>query len=1418
MKAAGDGTQLYGSIIYPSYYDYGVYSFNASENITFEQVAKDDNFDVSGGGVYADGKYCFIKNLDLSGLRIVTYFVYDTNTWTKLKEIEVDATSASTDMTYDYTSGTIYGAFYDGTYDGKILGTLDIETGKTSNIGTLSVALYTISANSAGELYGIGYDGNLYKISKTDATLTLIGSTGLTPKYLQSATFDIRTDKLYWAASLADNSSGLYEVNTSTGAANLISQFISGEEVVGLYILPPAAKDGAPAAVSDLSASFEEGRYNGTVSFKMPTTTYGGSPLSGNINYTVKFSGEVKATGTAAAGSEVKVEVKGVSPAMHTISVVPSNEVGNGPETKTTKWIGKDTPKGVTNLILKKTEGANGLTLTWDAPTEGANGGYLDAGNLKYKVVRYPDNKVVAPDLTETTFSETIEEGPLSSYWYDVTAYAGVLEAEPVTSNKVLLGNAFTVPYSEDFSNAENFSLFTVINANNDEATWEYNKFSENAECRYAMENQDDWLIVPPVKLETGKVYKLSFNTRCASTYYPERMEIKMGTEPTVEGMGTVLLEPTVISDNRDEGVVMDIMIRVDKTSDYYIGFHCISDADTHTLFIDDINIDTGSTLATPDKVTDFNVEETAPGSLKAKITLKAPMTTIAGDEIKELESIELYRGQDLIKTFYGPAPGETLEYTDENGLQGESTYMAVAVNSEGRGIEEKFTIYMGVDVPGVPENIYLKDVDGKAVLTWEAPKTGQNGGYIDPDALTYYVRRENDRQYVAQGITELTCTDTPDLGEGQSVWVYSVYAVSAAGSGVNAASNPAVFGQPYYQLPFSESFTGASLSSGVWSVTGEYFNQWMLAADGVSPDVTPQDNDGGMVSFEPLSAGSESSLFSGKIDINGSKNSVMQFYYYSVNGSTDKLFAEVLKEGAPAVTLLEIPTAATGSEQWTLVTVPLKDYLGSKYIQVSLRGVSGSGSTNMHVDNIRVRDLLDNNLSVSDFRTPVKMKVGEKANITVKVLNNGVNNAENYTVELYRNGKAVASQEGTTISPDAEQTYTFTETADMTFGESVTYYAKVNYAADEKQEDNVSAESKVNVHMSTLPNVTDLSATEANGSVSLKWSEPDMSHGAIIPMTDDMEDYESFIISNIGNWTVKDVDGSGTYYLDGYSNYPNVGAPMAYQVFDTEKAGLPITNSDGTPSIWAAHSGNQMLASFGDIDDKNDNWLISPELPGMAQTISFYAKSTAIEYPESYEVLASSTDKELTSFTKVSEGVLSDQWEEITASLPEGTRYFAIRCTTEEGFVMWVDDITCTPLNGVPDELSLIGYNVYRDGERITASPVVPTKYTDKTEANKEYRYRVTAVYGEGESAFSNEVVISVTSSIDASTAASTDIQGKEKAIEISNANGLSVMILTSGGEIVYKGTGSSVLRVPVPNGIYVVKAGGKIVKVAVK
>ena len=77
---------------------------------------------------------------------------------------------------------------------------------------------------------------------------------------------------------------------------------------------------------------------------------------------------------------------------------------------------------------------------------------------------------------------------------------------------------------------------------------------------------------------------------------------------------------------------------------------------------------------------------------------------------------------------------------------------------------------------------------------------------------------------------------------------------------------------------------------------------------------------------------------------------------------------------------------------------------------------------------------------------------------------------------------------------------------------------------------------------------------------------------------------------------------------------YDHAGEPMAFQVFNAEKAGIPFKS-------WEAHSGEQMLVSFscastdgGATKAQNDDWLISPEVDG-AQTITFWAFSPNASY-----------------------------------------------------------------------------------------------------------------------------------------------------------------------------------------------------------
>ena len=155
-------------------------------------------------------------------------------------------TTQPIDLTYDPMNDIVYGIFYDGnTYK---FGTLDMETFKVTNIsreGIIYGAPQCIAINSKGEIYAIDASGYVYTVNKTDGTLTTIGNVGFKSQDKRmSATFDFRTDKLYWIGFMnngkksADTSgtdntmtieeggrdTGLYEVSTTNGVATLIGK------------------------------------------------------------------------------------------------------------------------------------------------------------------------------------------------------------------------------------------------------------------------------------------------------------------------------------------------------------------------------------------------------------------------------------------------------------------------------------------------------------------------------------------------------------------------------------------------------------------------------------------------------------------------------------------------------------------------------------------------------------------------------------------------------------------------------------------------------------------------------------------------------------------------------------------------------------------------------------------------------------------------------------------------------------------------------------------------------------------------------------------------------------------------------------------------------------------------------------------
>lgn len=109
------------------------------------------------------------------------------------------------------------------------------------------------------------------------------------------------------------------------------------------------------------------------------------------------------------------------------------------------------------------------------------------------------------------------------------------------------VGWAQTVPpCTLEITDAETFARdWTVIDVNSNVSanTWAYN----DGNAMYTQDKSnaaDDWLIAPAVTLEAGKAYKVSAYVKHSSTFGSDKqkIELKIGTAPTVEGLTTRLV------------------------------------------------------------------------------------------------------------------------------------------------------------------------------------------------------------------------------------------------------------------------------------------------------------------------------------------------------------------------------------------------------------------------------------------------------------------------------------------------------------------------------------------------------------------------------------------------------------------------------------------------------------------------------------------------------------------------------------------------------------------------------------------------------------------------------------------------------------------------------------------------------------
>lgn len=1406
-KAAQSGITVTGCMVYSDdwYYGddskYGIYSYTVADGATFQPVFTDEKLNLNVGGAIYDNVLHGVNSETQDQMMCLTYREYEMNSWTETANSGrylQDFNCIALCTAYDEASKLVYGCFYNSGGSGYELATINYQTFERKLICTLTDEYMAMAINQQGELYAITYTGKFCKVDKQTGAVNEIGPVGVDfYGYTHGAAFDQNTGKFYWAPLLRDDTSALFEVSLTTGAATKIATFPACEEL-SFFTVQSAAAEGAPAPATNFKAVFDKGATQGTLSFTMPTTTAGGKPLSGEIAYMLQMDGQDLAYGKAQAGDDVTEQVT-ASQGMHYFSLILENAEGESLKQQISQWAGADCPAAPTDVDLALNASTRKAVVSWTEPTATEHGGWADLSDLSYTLVRQPDNVQVAEGLKAPVFTEVVPDNTITTYTYDVYAVSGGVKSKPGTSNGVTIGSVYGVPYSETFTGS--LGDFIVIDGNEDGTKWTYS----TKKCAYINTSYsacDDWIVSPTIRLSADCLYDVSYEVWATNPAYPERYALYYGTGDNLTTY-TELVAPVDITCGI--GTVTTNKLRPAMDGDYRFAWRCLTPQASWEMRLDNINITLAAVVTAPEAVTGMKAEAAQKGEMKATVSFTAPAKTVGGETLATLDKVEVMRGQDVIHTFTGVAAVAQMQFVDERPAQGDNIYTVVPYANDRKGLAVSDTVFVGVDVPAMPANIRLSDnLDGTATLSWDAAtNVGANGGYVDASRIkhnVYNLDDENMMQPVAMGVEGNTysISGLPVSGDMQSVY-YLVSAVNDAAESDADYSNVLVTGDSY-ELPFVETFSNGMLDNPFWLVSTNTSYAFRLITTESDSDIP------GCASLLG-SMGTVSTLSTGKINIGNANNPMLGFSYYSFPGENATLLVEVEKDGQTMTEMITIENSQlTGQGGWRKETVSLSRFKGAKYIRLHFSGICHNTEIPVVIDGIYVRDVFDQDLEAK-LSVASSVKAGNNLEAAVRVSNVGGKDVPaGYTVSLYAGNDLVEAKQGQALGVGKQADYLFSVPTSVASSDQIDVHAVVTCDADNNPDNNETPVVAVAVLMPSYPTVSDLTARAGAGSVSLSWSAPD-TKGAQI--TESFEDYEAFTISDLGQWTLTDADRSDTYPFSGLA-LPHGGEPMAYQVFNPEQAGIDIV----ARPYRAAHTGSQYLISYCATSKLNDDWLISPRLDGRAQTISMFASSWSDDYGlETFEILYSTTGTDVSDFKLVSRNEApNQQWTEFTADLPEGTKYFAVRCTSADKSIFMLDDITYQA-----GDYEISGYNIYRDGRKIGSVGASQTSYNDtQVDMDTDYVYNVSVVYTVGESALSNDAATS--SGITSAQTAGQKVGIQGGTIVVSGAQGQQVCVFAADGSLVMQGVAGDTMRVPARSGVYVVTVGGKAVKVAVK
>jgi len=805
------------------------------------------------------------------------------------------------------------------------------------------------------------------------------------------------------------------------------------------------------------------------------------------------------------------------------------------------------------------------------------------------------------------------------------------------------------------------------------------------------------------------------------------------------------------------------------------------------------------------------------------KISIKLPVKDKSGNSVSEITGVRVYRANVLIKEI-GAAGKSVISYEDSVPVMNKNyTYSSSAVNKYGEGAKASKTVYVGVAKPASPSKVSLEVDKGnrnKVRVTWTASALDANKRPLDGNTLSYTVELKDEllgTTVLKEGIKE-TCFDYEFKESGSRLVKFLVAAKNNVGISAFKASQSKVFLGDSYMSDYGESFAGGALKSYL-SVEGDGTTLANKPVkDNVTDGVCASDNDNGHFTIKFAKTNTSGRLITNYMKIDKPEDTWVYLNLYKLENQLKQSYSIYACSDTAATKLAEGKMQDLPHCGWNPIGARLAGLQAGEY-QIAFR-FDCEDAGYVHVDKLKFQKSDKTDIMLGDIRAEYFVKEGMGTPLSATLTNFGTTAAGPVNIEVLRNGRVSGTVEIGNIESLKSETVRVCDTIPSgDDGVDVDYCLRAIYKGDCDGSNNTTATVRLVRKPSLLPPIRNLRGVSEE-KVSLTWDAPDLDRLPMDELCEDFEKYNSYEDVS-GMWSTIDADSTdvANFNVDG-------------KTLPTGKHGFFIVDTrEGvgtTMGFVTRGSGFKYPVSLypGKANAKSDDWLVSPELNGCRQTVTYWM-SSYYNYNIAYETYISKSGRSAGDFERldsINHTPVASKWKRYDYDLPEGTKYFAIRSRHGDPFVttpmtaplLMIDDITYVPAGRGKGELK--GYNVYRDGTLLTTVPVKECRFEESSVGEGKHEYKVSAVYDRGESSAS---------------ALSLDVAGTDY-IRDSRACGAyggkgEVLIYNPGEErvVIYNLQGLMIkamsekearMAVPVPRGVYIVGIGSLRFKIMVR